>query len=100
MNSTKEAGGTAPFPLHEIWLEVQSAVSQVNLLGDESVEQSVRAQNRPDQGGVMLRGLDDLEGSSNPVMDSGDPLPVSVPGQIVCGQLFVIVIVVAGVPVV
>lgn len=49
VNSTRDAGGAAPLPLHVTWPEPQSAVTQVNL-PEESVEHCVRAQKRPFQG--------------------------------------------------
>ncbi|KAK4834049.1 hypothetical protein QYF36_015949 [Acer negundo] len=69
INSLREAGGTAPLPLHVTWPEPQSTVGQVNL-PEASVEHCARAQKRPDHGEPTSIDLVCVEPNSNPVVDS------------------------------
>ena len=67
--STKDAGGTAPAPLHATWPNPQLAVSQVNF-PEASVVHFVRAQNRPFHGAWTSIDVDALDAKSNPVVNS------------------------------
>lgn len=68
MNSTSEAGGTAPFWSHVTCPDPHSVVAQLNL--PESAEHPVLAQKRPDHGAVTSRELVACGANSNPVEDS------------------------------
>lgn len=69
-------------------LPPQSPVTHVS----EAPEvQGDRAQIRPDHGASPSKVVVACEASSNPDFEACGPLPVSVAGQIVYGQLFFIV---------
>lgn len=88
MNSARVVGGEAAAPLHSTEPEPQSPVAHVSR-PEESEEQAVRAQKRPDHPVGAENELDVPAGRAKPVGSSkGLPELERIPGQIVSPQLF------------
>ena len=83
MNSARVAGGAAPRPEHSTAPVPQSAVAQEKV-PEESVEQSVRPQMRPDHAEATVTARVWPGGSAKPVVNGGGaPALERMPGHTV-----------------